>query len=142
MSRTTACCHSRLASGPTRPLALWSTRTQAPKTMRCCRASSQGRSGPSPGAGVSSDKSMPDLLSELNRSFVVSSVRMSAWLSCGLLHSLRLGYLRVASSAGTWTPLDAFAPRPRPARDPPPPSDCLALKEKRIPVRSHVGLLK
>lgn len=46
----------------------------ASKTMWCCRASSQGHCGPSPGASVLSDKSMPDLLSELNRSFVISSM--------------------------------------------------------------------
>lgn len=63
------------------------------RTMWCCRASSQGHCGPSPGAAVLSDKSMPDLLSELNRSIVISTMRMSAWMSCGFPHSLGLGYL-------------------------------------------------
>lgn len=61
---------------------------QSPKTMRCCRASSQSHCGPSPGAGVFSDKFVPDLLSELNCFFVVSSMWMSVWLSCGFVDSL------------------------------------------------------
>lgn len=100
----------------------------APKTMRCCRASSQGHSGPSPGAGVLSDKSMPDLLSELNRSFVVSSVRMSARLELRFPAFPPFGTPCVASSTGTWPP--------------PAAADCLAIKEKRIPVHSHMGFFE
>lgn len=81
----------------------------ASKTMWCCRASSQGHWGPSPRAALLSDKSVPDLLSELNRSFVVSSMWMSAWLSCGFPHSLCFLIPYVASSIGT--PLAAFSPR-------------------------------
>lgn len=100
------------------PLGLWPdspTRTPvhlhtAPKTMRCCRASSQGDSGPSPGAGLLSDKSMPDLLSELNRSFVVSSMRMSARLELRFPAFPPFGTPCVASSTGTW-PLLAAAGR-------------------------------
>lgn len=110
---------------------------RAPKTMRRCCASSQGHCGLSPGAGVFSDKSMPDLLSQLNRSFVV----LHANVSVAALRFHRfppLGIPCVASSIGTRTVLDTPPPPLRPSQSLQRPAIVLLSKRKRTPARSHV----
>lgn len=74
--------------------ALW---PRLPTQLHLCRAPKQRRAamllhratvGQSPGGGVFSVKSVPNLVSQFSCFFVISSMWMSVWLSCGCMGSL------------------------------------------------------
>lgn len=70
---------------PTRTLVHLS---RAPKQCRAAVLLQRATVGQSPGGGVFSDKSLPNLVPALNCFFVISSMWMSVWLSCGSMDSL------------------------------------------------------
>lgn len=93
MSRTTACCHSRLASGPTRPLALRSTCTQPPKQCGAAVPLHRATVGRPPGLECSliSQCQICSLNSIAPLSYLPCECQRGS--SCGFPHSLRLGHL-------------------------------------------------
>lgn len=60
---------------------------QRSKTIQSCRAPSESHCQ-TPGGGVFSDKSVPNLVPALNYLFVISSMWMSVWPSCGSMDCL------------------------------------------------------
>ncbi len=62
--------------------------SRAPKQCRVAVLLQRATVGQSPGGGVFSDKSAPNLVPALNCFFVISSMWMSVWLSCGSMDSL------------------------------------------------------
>lgn len=93
MSRTTACCHSRLASGPTRPLALRSTCTQPPKQCVAAVPLHRATVGRPPGLDCSliSQCQICSLNSIAPLSYLPCECQRGS--SCGFPHSLCLGHL-------------------------------------------------